>query len=167
MKEAMESQSNSSANRRSWRNSYGSEQGNEDNFPDEFYCSITLEVMREPVLAADGFSYEKAAIEDWFAKGHRTSPKTGLSPPSLAIFAVDRLVGAQMKNTELQGEEPLTLLAAESSSEESDPGKDQAAGGGGTVELELYYGQPVLYVLLNKLEEKTLSKSIDDNMPTE
>ncbi|EKX48789.1 hypothetical protein GUITHDRAFT_151687 [Guillardia theta CCMP2712] len=86
MKEAMESQANSSANRRSWRNSYGSEEGNEDNFPDEFYCSITLEVMREPVLAADGFSYEKAAIEDWFAKGHRTSPKTG----------------AQMKNTELQ-----------------------------------------------------------------
>ena len=29
------------------------------------------------VLAADGFSYERAAIEDWFAKGHRTSPKTG------------------------------------------------------------------------------------------
>eukprot|EP00960_Hanusia_phi_P033794 750641-Hanusia_phi.AAC.1 len=86
------------------RNSYGSEEGNEDDFPDEFYCSITLvcararegcgfmaseqEVMREPVLAADGFSYEKAAIEEWFAKGRRTSPKTGNA-------------GAQMKNTEL------------------------------------------------------------------
>ena len=34
--------------------------------------------MQDPVLAADGFSYERAAIEDWFAKGHRTSPKTGL-----------------------------------------------------------------------------------------
>jgi hypothetical protein len=33
--------------------------------------------MQDPVLAADGFSYERAAIEDWFAKGHRTSPKTG------------------------------------------------------------------------------------------
>jgi hypothetical protein len=29
------------------------------------------------VLAADGFSYERAAIQDWLSKGHRTSPKTG------------------------------------------------------------------------------------------
>jgi hypothetical protein len=35
------------------------------------------DLMQDPVLAADGFSYERAAIEDWFAKGHRTSPKTG------------------------------------------------------------------------------------------
>ena len=34
--------------------------------------------MHDPVLAADGFSYERTAIEDWFAKGHRTSPKTGV-----------------------------------------------------------------------------------------
>ena len=34
--------------------------------------------MQDPVLAADGFSYEREAIEDWFAKGHRTSPKTGV-----------------------------------------------------------------------------------------
>ena len=45
-------------------------------------CSSSLfylqDIMQDPVLAADGFSYEREAIEDWFAKGHRTSPKTGV-----------------------------------------------------------------------------------------
>ena len=34
--------------------------------------------MTEPVLAGDGHSYERAAIEDWFAGGHSTSPVTNL-----------------------------------------------------------------------------------------
>lgn len=46
--------------------------------PNEFLCPITLEVMREPVIAADGHTYEKTAMERWLAGGHRTSPKTNL-----------------------------------------------------------------------------------------
>ena len=42
--------------------------------------------MQDPVLAGDGFSYERAAIEDWFAKGHRTSPKTGLKSACAACI---------------------------------------------------------------------------------
>ena len=81
----------SPAQRLSWgaqRNSGNSDLGG---LPDEFFCSITLDVMQDPVLAADGFSYERGAIEDWFAKGHRTSPKTGAQiahtelQPNLAI----------------------------------------------------------------------------------
>jgi hypothetical protein len=44
--------------------------------PDDFLCPITLEVMRDPVCAADGHSYERAAIQEWLI-GHRSSPKTG------------------------------------------------------------------------------------------
>ena len=44
--------------------------------PDDFYCSITCEVMSDPVIAADGFSYERVAIEQWLATGTGTSPKT-------------------------------------------------------------------------------------------
>ena len=33
-----------------------------DNIPDEFLCPITLEIMKEPVLCEDGYSYEKTAI---------------------------------------------------------------------------------------------------------
>ena len=39
-------------------------------------CPITLEVMRDPVIAGDGHSYERSAIERWLS-GHRTSPLTG------------------------------------------------------------------------------------------
>jgi hypothetical protein len=39
-------------------------------------CPITLELFRDPVLAQDGHTYEKEAIEDWIRK-NGTSPKTG------------------------------------------------------------------------------------------
>jgi hypothetical protein len=35
------------------------------------------EMMEDPVIAADGFSYERAAIEDWLARGSGSSPMTG------------------------------------------------------------------------------------------
>lgn len=44
--------------------------------PDEYICPITYEIMRDPVIAADGFSYEREAITTWL-KGHASSPKTG------------------------------------------------------------------------------------------
>ena len=47
--------------------------------------------MTDPVLAADGFTYERGSIEGWLARGHHTSPMTG-SPlrhtalvPNLAV----------------------------------------------------------------------------------
>jgi hypothetical protein len=44
-------------------------------------CPITLEKMQDPVIAADGHSYERRAIEAWFASGKTTSPNTGLPLP--------------------------------------------------------------------------------------
>lgn len=35
------------------------------------------ERMRDPVLAADGQSYERGPIETWLAAGRDTSPVTG------------------------------------------------------------------------------------------
>ena len=49
--------------------------------PDEYVDPITLELMSDPVLTADGHTYERAAIERWLAD-HNTSPKTGLPLPS-------------------------------------------------------------------------------------
>ena len=42
---------------------------------DQVRCPITLEVMKDPVLASDGHTYERAAIEDWL-RTHDTSPMT-------------------------------------------------------------------------------------------
>jgi len=33
---------------------------------DEFLCPITHELLREPVCVADGYTYERSAIEKWF-----------------------------------------------------------------------------------------------------
>ena len=49
-------------------------------------CPITLEVMVDPAVAADGFTYERTAIAAWLAAGKDTSPQTGaaLAHPHLA-----------------------------------------------------------------------------------
>ncbi|MEI6790163.1 MAG: U-box domain-containing protein [Myxococcaceae bacterium] len=48
----------------------------------EFFCPISADVMTDPVMPADGFSYERKAIEQWIRannkQGHVNSPKTGL-----------------------------------------------------------------------------------------
>ena len=50
-------------------------------------CPITLEVMRDPVLASDGHSYERDAIERWLIN-HRTSPLTGRVMPNATVINV-------------------------------------------------------------------------------
>jgi hypothetical protein len=51
--------------------------GRSSDVPRGFVCPITLAVMTNPVIAADGHSYEQRALEEWF-KSHNTSPITNL-----------------------------------------------------------------------------------------
>ena len=53
--------------------------------PSDFLCAISLEIMKDPVIAADGHSYERANIERWF-QHHNTSPKTGAQLSSTALI---------------------------------------------------------------------------------
>ncbi|KAI3356189.1 hypothetical protein L3Q82_017447 [Scortum barcoo] len=46
--------------------------------PDEFLCPITRELMKDPVIAADGYSYERESIECWIRAKNKTSPMTNL-----------------------------------------------------------------------------------------
>ena len=52
--------------------------------PDEYLCPITHELMRDPVIASDGYSYERSAIAAWLGSGgDLVSPMTNdplLSP---------------------------------------------------------------------------------------
>lgn len=47
-------------------------------FPNFFFCPILQEVMKNPHVAADGFSYELEAMEEWLKIGRDTSPMTNL-----------------------------------------------------------------------------------------
>eukprot|EP00698_Gefionella_okellyi_P008352 TRINITY_DN2069_c0_g1_i12.p2 TRINITY_DN2069_c0_g1~~TRINITY_DN2069_c0_g1_i12.p2 ORF type:complete len:221 (-),score=38.39 TRINITY_DN2069_c0_g1_i12:1291-1953(-) len=49
--------------------------------PRQLLCPITLELMLDPVVAADGHTYEREHIQKWF-ETHCTSPKTGLVLPN-------------------------------------------------------------------------------------
>ena len=44
--------------------------------PKEFICPITLEIMGDPVVLTDGFSYERLAIREWL-RSNNISPMTG------------------------------------------------------------------------------------------
>ena len=48
--------------------------------PSQYMCPITHEPMRDPVAAADGFTYERTNIEQWL-RGHGTSPMTNKALP--------------------------------------------------------------------------------------
>ncbi|KAK6920117.1 U-box domain [Dillenia turbinata] len=54
--------------------------GSEDNchVPSYFMCPIFHEIMQDPQVAADGFTYEGEAIRGWLDGGHETSPMTNL-----------------------------------------------------------------------------------------
>ena len=54
--------------------------------PDAYLCPITMDPMEDPCIAADGHSYERRAITDWFARGNNTSPKTGAQLDDTRLF---------------------------------------------------------------------------------
>ena len=53
--------------------------------PPEFYCPLSRCLMVDPVVTADGQTYERASIEHWFQLGHTTSPVTNLALPYLDV----------------------------------------------------------------------------------
>jgi len=48
----------------------------DDEVPEAFVCPITQEPMVDPVVALDGHSYSRGAIQDWFRQGRLSSPCT-------------------------------------------------------------------------------------------
>eukprot|EP00943_MAST-04B_sp_MAST-4B-sp1_P009093 g9093.t1 len=48
----------------------------ESSAPHSFFCPLTLEIMKDPVILPDGFTYERDNIEDWLSRRKNTSPMT-------------------------------------------------------------------------------------------
>lgn len=63
----------------------GHTRSNDHGIPSEYICPITQEVFEDPVLAADGYTYEREPILKWLQTGHTASPMTGdqLAHPGL------------------------------------------------------------------------------------
>lgn len=50
-------------------------------FPDDFKCPISLEVMSDPVILSSGHTFDRSSIQRWLDAGHRTCPITKLPLP--------------------------------------------------------------------------------------
>ena len=48
-----------------------------ETIPNEYYCPIGKDIMRDPVMAEDNHTYDRENIEKWFDGGHKMSPLTG------------------------------------------------------------------------------------------
>eukprot|EP01052_Picozoa_sp_SAG31_P000949 SAG31_NODE_30_length_32545_cov_9.378999_12_plen_468_part_00 len=59
----------------------------------DFQCPITCDIMADPVICADGHSYERKAIAAWL-QNHRTSPRTGLPLEDTKLVPNHALRGA-------------------------------------------------------------------------
>ena len=53
--------------------------------PERLCCPISMDIMAQPVLAADGHTYDRSSIEDWLSRGNTTSPTTGAPLEHLAL----------------------------------------------------------------------------------
>jgi len=62
-------------------------------------CPLTGKQFEKPVVAADGFTYEKDAIEEWFKNGHTNSPLTG-EPLSTTDLIPNNAIKSIIKNNE-------------------------------------------------------------------
>ncbi|XP_062228604.1 U-box domain-containing protein 21-like [Phragmites australis] len=51
--------------------------GEEVAVPVHFRCPISLDLMRDPVTAPTGITYDRESVEGWLARGHATCPVTG------------------------------------------------------------------------------------------
>lgn len=45
--------------------------------PDHFLCPISLDMMRDPVTAPTGITYDRDGVEVWLERGRPTCPVTG------------------------------------------------------------------------------------------
>ncbi|CAH2043998.1 unnamed protein product [Thlaspi arvense] len=61
--------------------------------PSHFYCPITKDVMENPCVAADGYTYEKRAIKEWLQKNQK-SPMTDLPFPNDSLLPNHSLLSA-------------------------------------------------------------------------
>ncbi|XAR53711.1 Ubiquitin--protein ligase [Bertholletia excelsa] len=89
-------------------------------FPDDFKCPISLEIMSDPVILSSGHTFDRSSIQRWLDAGHRTCPitKLPLSEPPILIpnHALRRLISnytlvSLPKPQQCRPEEPQTLIS--------------------------------------------------------
>jgi len=88
-----------------------------------FRCPISGRLMVDPVVTADGHSFEREAINDWFGRGHMKSPMTGAPLPNAELVpnhALRSAISEYMEELERSGEKQA-VAALEGDTNELQP----------------------------------------------
>ncbi|XP_078437032.1 plant U-box 8 [Wolffia australiana] len=88
-------------------------------YPDDFRCPISLEVMADPVILSSGHTFDRASIQQWLDSGNRTCPvtkivlpeKPSLIPNHALRSLIDRVRGTYTSNRSKTAAESLDLVA--------------------------------------------------------
>lgn len=87
-------------------------------FPDDFKCPISLEVMSDPVILSSGHTFDRSSIQRWLDSGHRTCPITKLPLPDHPSLIPNHALRSLISNYTLVSApkppphpDPLTLIA--------------------------------------------------------
>ncbi|KAI5013905.1 hypothetical protein ZWY2020_055295 [Hordeum vulgare] len=70
--------------------------------PDNLICPIRMDIMKDPQVASDGFTYEAEAIRRWFDGGNNRSPMTNLLLANRALVPNRALVSSIQEYLEQQ-----------------------------------------------------------------
>ncbi|GAX73849.1 hypothetical protein CEUSTIGMA_g1299.t1 [Chlamydomonas eustigma] len=73
--------------------------------PPMFICPITQEIMKDPVMAADGYSYDRSSITQWL-QTHHTSPMTNTQLPHKTLTPNHALRSSIMEYLEETSRQP-------------------------------------------------------------
>lgn len=84
--------------------------GSEDKVPPDFKCPITMEIMRDPVVAEDGHTYERVAIEQHLSVRLK-SPMTNAVLSTKMVFP-NHLLRSMIRNHKM----PVADVVVESTS---------------------------------------------------
>jgi hypothetical protein len=88
-----------------------------------YVCPISQSLMRDPAVAADGHSYERRQIEQWFAGGKKQGPLTG------ADLADTKLLPNHNLRKEI--DDAMDAAMAAETAATAEMGADGSSGGGG------------------------------------
>ena len=105
--------------------------------PNAYICPISFEIMSDPVVTSDGFTYERKHIMQWL-ESHSTSPSTGATLEStflipnvtvrgLILDFLEENPGLASKDRKPKGVGEATSLAAVAEQPSVDGGGDKAS----------------------------------------
>ena len=120
--------------------------------PEKYVCPILREIMTNPVLASDGYTYEKESILNWIERGNKNSPINGdhllniILPNNFAKYVIEEYltnnpeIGEIVKDGEKNNLEECILQKEEvikSLTENKDNFENEMARPGSNILLEI------------------------------